>query len=129
MEPEPIYKIIGSIIRRRRRRLELPQKELAAQLGISRATLANIEIGRQRILVHHLYGFAEALDMRLSELLPQASKVLSSDEWTQVPLPTDLNPQQKEQISLLIGRMNHASSKPKEESDFKNVKTVRRSSR
>jgi transcriptional regulator with XRE-family HTH domain len=126
MDLEPIYKTIGSIIRRRRRRLELPQTKLAAQLGISRATLANIETGRQRVLVHDLYAFADALDMKLSELLPQAVKVGPSSDWTQVPMPTDLKPQQKEQIASLIGRMTQASSKPKPESDIENVKTHRR---
>lgn len=126
---EPIYKTIGSIIRRRRRRLELPQTKLAAQLGISRATLANIETGRQRVLVHHLYAFADALDLKLTELLPQTAKVGSSNDWNQFPMPADLKPQQKEQIALLIGRMSQATSKTKEESDVKAAKTIRRSAR
>jgi transcriptional regulator with XRE-family HTH domain len=125
MKLEPIYKTIGSIIRQRRRRLELPQTTLAGLLGISRATLANIETGRQRILVHHLYGFAEALNMKPGELLPQAAKSGSSSDLVQVPLPSDLKPQQKEQISLLIGRMNSATTKLKEKSDVKTVKTIR----
>ncbi|HVB58374.1 MAG TPA: helix-turn-helix domain-containing protein [Candidatus Acidoferrales bacterium] len=123
MELEPIYKTVGGIIRQRRRRLELPQTKLAGMLGISRATLANIETGRQRILVHHLYAFAEAFDMKPGELLPQAKSGSSSD-LVQVPLPSDLKPQQKEQIALLIGRMNQAT-KLKEKSDVKTVKTIR----
>jgi transcriptional regulator with XRE-family HTH domain len=129
MELEPIYKTIGSIIRRRRRRLELPQTKLAAQLGMSRATLANIETGRQRVLVHHLYALASALDMKLSELLPQVLKVEASKEWTEVPMPSDLKPQQKEQIASLIGRMSQPAGKTKEESDAKTTKTLRRSTR
>lgn len=124
MELEPIYKTIGGIIRQRRRRLELPQTKLAGILGISRATLANIETGRQRILVHHLYAFAGALDMKPGELLPQAAKSGSSSDLVQVPLPSDLKPQQKEQIALLIGRMNQAI-KLKEKIDVKIVKTIR----
>jgi len=129
MELEPIYKTIGSIIRRRRRRLELPQTKLAAKLGMSRATLANIETGRQRLLVHHLYAFAEALDVKLSDLLPQAVRVGSAGDWSQVPMPPDLKPQQKEQIASLIGRMSRATSKTKEQSDVKIAKTIRRSPR
>jgi transcriptional regulator with XRE-family HTH domain len=129
MELEPIYKTIGSIVRRRRRRLELPQTTLAARLGISRATLANIETGRQRVLVHHLYGFAEALNMKLSELLPQTANLGSSNDWTQVPMPTDLKPQQKEQIALLIGRMSQTTGKTNQERASKNVKANRRSPR
>lgn len=129
MELEPIYKTIGAIIRQRRRRLELPQAELASRLGISRATLANIETGRQRVLVHHVYAFAEALDIKTSDLLPQVNKTGSASDWAQFPLPNDLKPQQKEQIALLIGPMTQTTSKPKEKSDANFAKTIRRSSR
>ncbi len=64
MTVEPIYKSIGAIIRGKRRGREWPQQMLAARLGISRATLANIETGRQRVLAHQLYAFAEALDTK-----------------------------------------------------------------
>jgi transcriptional regulator with XRE-family HTH domain len=128
MDLEPIYKTIGGIIRQRRRRLELPQAELAVRLGISRATLANIETGRQRVLVHHLYAFAGALDMKLTELLPQADKTGVASDWSQFPMPTDLKPQQKEQIALLLGRFNE-TSKSKEKSDVIPIKTSRRSPR
>jgi transcriptional regulator with XRE-family HTH domain len=129
MKLEPIYKTIGGIIRQRRRRLELAQTKLAARLGMSRATLANIETGRQRVLVHHLYAFAEALDMKPGDLLPQMIKTGTASEWAQFPIPSDLKPQQKEQIARLIGPMNPTTSKPKEKSDAKFAKTNRRSPR
>src|ERR1700730_6769629 len=106
MTQEPIYKPLGGMIRQRRRRLELPQAELARRLGISRATLANIETGRQRVLVHHVYAFAEALDIKPGDLLPQVNKTGLASDWAQFPIPNDLKPQQKEQIALLIGPMN-----------------------
>jgi transcriptional regulator with XRE-family HTH domain len=126
---EPIYKTIGGIIRQRRRRLDLAQAKLAGLLGISRATLANIETGRQRVLVHHLYAFAEALDMKLDDLLPQVKKSGSASDWAQFPIPKDLKPEQKEQIALLIGRMNQTTSKTKEKNDATSAKTNSRSSR
>ena len=129
MDLEPIYKIIGGIIRQRRRRLELPQAKLAVRLGISRATLANIETGRQRILIHHLYAFAEALDMKPNELLPQAAKTNADSDWSQFPMPTDLKPQQKEQIALLLSRINQTTSSSKEKSDVIPIKTNRRRAR
>jgi len=129
MKLEPIYKTIGGIIRRRRRRLELAQAELARRLGISRATLANIETGRLRVLVHHVYALAEALDIKTSDLLPQMNKPGPTSDWAQFPIPSDLKPQQKEQIALLIGPMNRTTSKPKEKSDAKFAKTLSRSTR
>lgn len=129
MTLEPIYKTIGGIIRQRRRRLELPQTKLAALLGISRATLASIETGRQRVLVHHLYAFADALDIKPGDLLPQMIKNQSASEWAQFPIPSDLKPQQKEQIARMIGPMNSTTTKPKEKSDAKFTKRIRRSPR
>jgi transcriptional regulator with XRE-family HTH domain len=54
MNPESIYRHIGEIIRNRRRssRPRLTQEMLAQRVGISRASLANIETGRQSVLVH-----------------------------------------------------------------------------
>jgi transcriptional regulator with XRE-family HTH domain len=128
MNREPIYKTIGGIIRQRRRRLELPQAKLARLLGISRATLANIETGRQRVLVHHLYAFAQALDMKPSELLPPPS-ITGSDDWTQLPIPQDLKVQQKEQIALMIGSVNQTGRRSKEKRHAKFAKTNDRSPR
>lgn len=129
MKLEPIYKTIGGIIRRRRRRLDLAQAQLAAQLGISRATLANIETGRQRVLVHHLYAFARALQMKPNELLPQTFEAGSSKDWTQFPMPADLKLQQKEQIAQVIGRVNQPTSKSKGKTDATSIKTIRGSTR
>jgi transcriptional regulator with XRE-family HTH domain len=129
MRPEPIYKTIGAIIRRRRRRLEWPQTRLASRLGISRATLANIETGRQRVLVHHLYTLAEVLEMKPSDFLPPASMTESPGAWALLPIPDDLKPQQKEQIARLIGPLHQTTSKSKERDNGKSAKTIRRSSR
>src|SRR6266403_1538894 len=93
MKLEPIYKAIGTIIRRRRRRLEWSQKLLASRLRISRATLANIETGRQRILVHHLYMFAEVLNMKLADFLPPLDSGESAGAaLAELPIPADLKP-------------------------------------
>ena len=67
--------------------------------------------------------------MKPGDLLPQMSKNGSESEWAQIPIPSDLKPQQKEQIARLIGPMNPTTSKPKEKSDAKFAKTIRRSPR
>lgn len=122
MKPEPVYKTIGTIIRRRRRRLEWSQKLLASRLGISRATLANIETGRQRILVHHLYAFAEVLQMKPDDFLPAGVAADSAADWTLLPIPEDLNLQQKEQIARLIGPLHQSRTKSKEKLNAKSKK-------
>lgn len=70
MRIEPIYREIGRNIRTRRRQKDLSQDEVAQLLAISRATLANIETGRQRILVHQIYRLAEVLGAKPTDLMP-----------------------------------------------------------
>lgn len=126
MQPEPVYRTIGGIVRQKRRRLELPQADLARRLGISRATLANIETGRQRILVHQLYSLAKALDAKLVDLLPPPDMFAQASEWAQLPIPSDLKKQQKEQIALLIGSVKSTTSPTTETRDTKLAKTKNR---
>lgn len=56
-----IYRLIGSRIAARRKDLRLKQVEVAEQIGLTRASLANIEKGRQKIMLHQVYKIAEAL--------------------------------------------------------------------
>jgi transcriptional regulator with XRE-family HTH domain len=99
---DPVYKEIGALIRVRRKTLKRKQEALASELGISRGALANIETGRQGILVHQLYRFASALKLTITDLLPSPSVDKHKVERTDLPLPSDLKPQQKEQVARLI---------------------------
>jgi transcriptional regulator with XRE-family HTH domain len=98
---DPLYKVIGAIIKQRRKRLGMKQDTLAKQLAISRGSLANIEIGRQSILVHQLYRFAVALELTPNDLLPPA-EAPSSREDLAATFPSGLKPKQQQQIARLI---------------------------
>jgi|SRR5882757_9410894 len=100
MSLEPLYRTIGSVIRAKRRQRDWSQELLAQKLMISRGTLANIEAGRQRILVHQLYAIAAALELKPIDLLPAATAAASTPEA--FPLPENLNAQQKDQLARLI---------------------------
>lgn len=65
-----LYKRLGATMKARRHQLGLTQSELARELGISRASLASIETGRQGVSVHRLYVFAEKLGVEAKALLP-----------------------------------------------------------
>lgn len=99
------YKEIGKIVRRRRKQLGLTQEVLAPRLNMSRASLANIEAGRQRLLVHQIYVIAQALDMDTKDLLPaigvESKKVadIGKVNWTNA----DLSEEQQNQLINLIG--------------------------
>jgi transcriptional regulator with XRE-family HTH domain len=103
MQVDPIYKAVGEVIRARRRHLGLTQEKLAPRAGVSRASLANVETGRQAILVHQLYRFAEALGMSPFDLLPvPAQNCAVGESLSELPLPDDLNAQQKKQIAQML---------------------------
>jgi transcriptional regulator with XRE-family HTH domain len=76
MQEELLYQLIGEKIRAARRRLrpEISQASLALKLKISRASIVNIELGKQRAPVHVLWQIAEALNTELSLLLPKAGE-------------------------------------------------------
>lgn len=71
-------------------------------MHLSRATLANIETGRQRVLVHQLYTFASALGIKPEELLPHSQKSSPTADSSRLPIPDGLKPEQREQIARLI---------------------------
>ena len=49
----------------------MTQEMLAAETELSRASIANIERGRQNVGLHHLYSIAKALKVtRVQDLLP-----------------------------------------------------------
>ena len=97
--PDPIYQHIGALIRARRKALEMKQEALATLLGISRGSVANIEIGRQSVLVHQLYKIAAALQLSPFDLLPPPQSDQLKGDRTELPLPSDLKAQHKNQVA------------------------------
>jgi transcriptional regulator with XRE-family HTH domain len=122
MEEQVIYAHIGALIKTRRKHFKLTQEKLASQLFISRASLANIETGRQKILVHLLYGLAAALDMPPADFLPVVEQSQAVKKTTALPLPSGLNPQQKVQIERVFASPNPKSSKLTGEDNGKQTK-------
>ena len=73
--PEPIYAILGARVRSRREELRMTQADLSARIGLSRASVANIECGRQAVLLHQFLALASALAVPPLDLLPSAAPV------------------------------------------------------
>ena len=71
LEHARLYAAIGASIRKARDDHGLTQEKLAEKVGISRSSLTNIEIGRQRVQVHLLYRIADALECEPASLLPK----------------------------------------------------------
>lgn len=66
---QPFYKILGGKIELMRENLGWTQTDLAKRAGLSRASIANIEAGNQRILVHDIETLATAFQSTPKHLL------------------------------------------------------------
>ena len=66
-----VYIEIGKRIAAARVASGMTQAELAEAISLSRTSVTNIEVGRQKILVHMLLEIAALLRVEVSKLLPQ----------------------------------------------------------
>src|SRR5205823_15050927 len=71
MGERELYRKFGRKVAELRTDAQLTQADCARKIGISRASLANIERGEQRVYLHQLLSLAEAFGMNsLDGLLP-----------------------------------------------------------
>lgn len=108
MDTAHIYRNLGIRIRELRKSLRQTQDQLAKQVGISRASLANIEAGRQQVLVHHLFALASALQLDSPAqllLMPQArSRSSAASSSSSLPLAEGgLTEKQRREVLSLMG--------------------------
>jgi len=83
---DELYRELGRKIRQARERQgeRLSQDALAKQLGISRASIVNIEAGRQRTPLHLLWQIAELLGTELTLLIPTREDLLAPTNQVQL---------------------------------------------
>ena len=93
-----LYSKIGELVQRHRQVARLTQQQLASATGLSRASIANLEAGRQRIQIHILYDVAQVLDVPVSDLLPW-----SDAEWERQRLSLDQGHVSPEDYQWLVG--------------------------
>ena len=99
----PFYKALGDLIRRKRKALDLSQDRLARILGVTRAWVANIETGRQNLLVHQLIEVAAAFNMAPADfLVSPAQEPTLEKKSRELPLPKGLTSKQRAEISRLF---------------------------
>ncbi|MGC4120482.1 MAG: helix-turn-helix transcriptional regulator [Myxococcales bacterium] len=87
MPIEPFYAALGRRIHDARGLLEITQEELGSRLTppMKRASIANIETGKQRVLAHTLTQLARALQTSIEALVPdEAAKASGGAEGLKV---------------------------------------------
>jgi transcriptional regulator with XRE-family HTH domain len=76
-----LYKSFGRRVAGRRSVLMLTQAQLAARVGVSRASIANIERGQQNLSLHQVYRLTLALGLSdVNDLLPRLEAEVPDDD-------------------------------------------------
>jgi transcriptional regulator with XRE-family HTH domain len=73
-----LYAVIGERVARERGRKGMSQEELAAQIGVSRASITQAESGQQRLPLQSLYLIAAVLGVAITALLPTVDDLSST---------------------------------------------------
>ena len=81
MEPrdvEEFYEDFGHRVRAAREEAQLTQEDLGKLLGLTRSSIANIEAGRQRVLLHTIVLIAQGTGVPTQDLMPTPVAPLAS---------------------------------------------------
>jgi transcriptional regulator with XRE-family HTH domain len=70
-----LYEVIGERVAQARSALQLSQAKLAVKVGVTRASIVNIEHGRQRAPIHLLWRISRALDREVAHIIPTAHEL------------------------------------------------------
>lgn len=66
---EPIYVALGAAVFKQRCLAGWTQQDLAGQVGLSRTSIANVELGQQRLMLHQIVALADAFSISVGDLL------------------------------------------------------------
>lgn len=65
-----LYRLVGENVRHYRKLAGMSQLGLSREVQLSRPSIANIETGRQSILLHQAFDLARALNVSVDDLVP-----------------------------------------------------------
>jgi transcriptional regulator with XRE-family HTH domain len=90
----------GKLFAQRRLEAKMSQRAVADALGLSRASIANIERGRQSVSLHMVYLLAEVLERDLLDLLPLAKGIAAKQQLPNKQL-SRISPRERQQLDRL----------------------------
>lgn len=72
---EYFYKLVGTKISNCRKEKKISQTTLATRMGLSRSSIANIELGKQHTSLYVLYQIGEILKTPINEFFPSKQEI------------------------------------------------------
>jgi len=75
-----LYRCLGEVINQRRKRLKLTQDDLAAESGVNRAFISNIEQGRRNPSIGAVASIAKGLKTKVSKMLAKCEECMLDQE-------------------------------------------------
>lgn len=106
-----LYKALGAAAAERRKQLKMTQAQVASGIGLTRASLANIETGRQKLLLHQVYRLASVL--RLDSILDLVPATFETHSTEELPFKSgQVTSVQRQQVENVV-RLAMASERPK----------------
>jgi transcriptional regulator with XRE-family HTH domain len=102
---EPFYEVLGSKIHEIRETLKMTQAQLGRSLTppSTRASIANIENGKQRVLLHTFVQLAKVLEIDVKDLLP-------ASEPAQSPSSQDVERELSRKLNLAAPQLKKLAS-------------------
>ena len=109
MDEAATYRAFGRAVAARRRSIPKTQETIASQVGISRASLANIERGKQRVFLHQVLALANALGLQSAhEIIPaRAIAPAANAKKSKVTGSEKLTPRQRREIEALLQSISY----------------------
>ena len=109
MSEMELYKVVGASVAAQRKKLNLTQAEVAKEIGLTRASLANIETGRQKFMLHHIYKLANALSVpSVADLIPPDFTFTAEPENIQLS-GSSINDAQRAQVTQFLRSIGRSS--------------------
>lgn len=87
---EEFYSGLGRRVREAREAAGWTQSDVACQIGLSRTSITNVELGQQRLLVHQVVELARALDVSVAYLIGEDARATGNDMLEQMRHERDL---------------------------------------
>jgi len=102
-----LYEVIAQRVRQVRERQQLKQEELAARVGLSRATITQVESGHQKLPLQSLYLIAAVLGVAIADLLPTVDELSSTDRdiLARVSNDPNLTSDERNALTEFFGRL------------------------